>query len=262
MASSRPIGWTLLRRLYNRLWDNSSFAPHNNHMPEQRGQYEHDDNRGREDQRRKRGRSPHSQDLGRDDSRQKQTRTPLPRPMSLHAHMDTAAVFSRVLPEWEIEEMMHIPIHMTKCQDCTLFAEHMQRQTQGGALEILNDKQRRHWRQVLKNEFKKDRDEDRKAELREHEQETEELNDELEKLKDKLRRCHDHTDDLEDKNKSLRREVWRLREELRRVNEPRYSSVSRGGARTSYMSHDKEIHVHQDNDPSHVAHRLLRRPPA
>jgi hypothetical protein len=101
--------------------------------------------------------------------------------------MDAAAVFLCILPEWEIEETMHIPIHMTKCQDCTLFAEHVQRQTQGGALEILNDKQRCHWRQVLENEFKKDRDEDRKAELREHEQETEELNDELEKLKDKLR---------------------------------------------------------------------------
>ena len=172
-------------------------------MPEQRGRYSYSDSQGREDQRRKRGRSPHSQDQGRDDSRQKRTRTPSPcletRPPSrrpISPHINAAAIFSRVLPEWEIEETTHIPIHMTRCQDCALFASHVASQAQGGALEILNDKQRRHWRQMLEEEFRKVQDESFQQGLKESGEETERLKDELDELKEKLRWCYDRTDDI------------------------------------------------------------------
>jgi hypothetical protein len=49
----------------------------------------------------------------------------------------TAAILSRVLPEGEIEETTHMPIHRGNCKECIQFALHVTGQTQGGASEIL-----------------------------------------------------------------------------------------------------------------------------
>jgi hypothetical protein len=129
---------------------------------------------------------------------------------------------------------------MMGCQDCSLFAKHVASQAQGGALEVLNNKQRRHWRQAFEGEFKKGCDESFRLGLKKGQEESGGLKDELEKLRDKLSWYYDKTDNMEAENKHLQHKVRRLREDLRQVNDSRYSSASRGGARAEYTSHDKK----------------------
>ena len=113
-------------------------------------------NRGQEDHSQKHRRSPHSPEHRQDDPCQRRTCSPSShhtgtraqsaQSFTVDTQLDAAAIFTWVLPEWEIEENMHVPIHMKNCQLCIDFAGHVVSQTQGGTLEILNSKQWCHWR--------------------------------------------------------------------------------------------------------------------
>ena len=132
---------------------------------------------------------------------------------------------------------------MKNCQDCSLFAKHMASQAQGSALEILNDKQRCHWRLVFKGELKKSCKEGFRLGMKEGEEETGRLRDELKKLREKLRWHYNKVDNMEDKNKNLQHEVRRLRDDLHQTNDIWYGSASQGGAHTGLTSHDRrDIH--------------------
>jgi ribonuclease HII len=84
------------------------------------------------------------------------------------SQFSAASILSKVLPEWEIDETTHIPIYMTKCKDCFQFTTHIASQTQGGALEILNGKQRLHWHKVLEKEMREMKNESKQLEAREN----------------------------------------------------------------------------------------------
>ncbi|KAF8639238.1 hypothetical protein AX14_010112, partial [Amanita brunnescens Koide BX004] len=74
-------------------------------------------NRGREDHSQKRRQSPRSPEHGWDDPRQRRTRSPSShhtgtraqsaQSFTVDTQLDAAAIFARVLPEWEIEENTH-----------------------------------------------------------------------------------------------------------------------------------------------------------
>ncbi|KAF8701257.1 hypothetical protein AX14_000491 [Amanita brunnescens Koide BX004] len=143
-------------------------------------------------------------------------------------------ILSSVLPEWEVQETTHIPMHMKNCEDCVQFALHVASQTRGGASEILIEKQKRHWRKVLEREFRKAREEGRKLTDKEKDDEIKCLNNEADKLKDKLRWYCSQLDALEDENNSLQRNVRRAREDLRRADESRRDSFNRGRAHVEH----------------------------
>ena len=109
-------------------------------------------------------------------------------------------------------------------------------------MEILNSKQRRHWRQVFEKEFKEERDKAFQLGVKGNSREVEGYRDEVERLKNKLDWYHRQVKDLEDENDNLQREVRRLRDDMRYTEPSQHTSFSRGGARTGqagHTSHDK-----------------------
>ena len=86
----------------------------------------------------------------------------------------------------------------------------MANQAQGGILEILNDKQRCHWRLVFEGELKKSHEEGFRLGMKEGKEETGRLRDKLKKLREKLRWHYNKVDNMEDKNENLQCEVRRL----------------------------------------------------
>jgi hypothetical protein len=117
-------------------------------MSSQHEQHRNDD-RGREDRQRKCERSTsHERDSSRrirtqsPSSHQAGSRASTRRLMSPSAHLDVVMILSGMLPEWEVEETTHIPMHMKNCKDCIHFALHITSQTRSGALEILIEKQK------------------------------------------------------------------------------------------------------------------------
>ncbi|KAF8626393.1 hypothetical protein AX15_004891 [Amanita polypyramis BW_CC] len=120
---------------------------------------------------------------------------------SLRRHpLDAVDLLSRVLLEWEIHGATHILLHLTNCDDCADFAAHVANQTQGRALEIFVDKQRRHWRRVLDEENKLDREEAFQAGTRSADRE-------IDSLKDKLDWYYHRVEDLERENDGLHKRI-------------------------------------------------------
>jgi septal ring factor EnvC (AmiA/AmiB activator) len=158
--------------------------------------------------------------------------------MSPSAHLDVATILSGVLPEWEVEETTHIPMHMKNCEDCVHFALHVASQTRGGASEILIEKQKRHWRKVLERDFKKVREDGRKLADKEKDSEIERLNNEVEDLRDKISWYRSQLNAIEDDNNDLQCDIRRAREDLRCANDLQRGPVHRGRARTGHTGYN------------------------
>lgn len=192
--------------------------------------------RGQDDRQRKCDQSPSHEQSG---SRRKRTRLPSPA-----CQLNAAAILSHVLPEWEIEETTHIPIHRGNCKDCIQFALHVTSQAQGSASNILIDKQRRHWCKVLEGEFSERLDEKRQANNKEKDEEIKQLRDEADELKDRLDRCHSQIDILEDDKDNLQCKVRRLRDELHRLDNAWQGTFSKGRACMEYVGYDTRERVY------------------
>ncbi len=183
-----------------------------------------------ENMRSKRGPSSPPQVTGRENDRRRRTRSPSPNPRGSSTRrrpLDAADLLSRVLPEWEIHETTHILLHLTKCDSCADFASHVANQTQGGALEIFIDKQRRHWRRVFEEDNRLDRKDAFQAGVRSADRE-------IDELKDDLDRCHRRVESLERENDKLREKIHRLE------NRPNTqgSHFGRGEARGKHTGND------------------------
>jgi len=160
-----------------------------------------------ENTRSKRGPSSPHQVTGRENDRRRHTHSPSPTKVrgssSRRRPLNAVDLLSQVKPEWEIHEATHILLHLTNCDDCGAFASHVASQTQGGALEIFIDKQRRHWRRVFEEDNRLDRNDAYQAGVQSADREVDDL-------KDKLDRCHDRVEDLERENDRLREKIRRL----------------------------------------------------
>jgi hypothetical protein len=233
------------------------------------------DNRGQEDQQRKHERSTSRK---RDSSRrirtwlpsshQARNRASTKQLISPSAHLDVATILSGVLPEWEVEETTHIPMHMKNCEDCIHFALHVASQTRGSTSEILIEKQKRHWCKVLEKDFKKAREDGRKLTDKEKDSEIERLNNEVEDLRDKISWYHSQLNAIEDDNNDLQREVWRARDA--QMTYSRAQFTGEGPAQdtrvttheTGHMKHETDLSCTPRDDQRLIAHHQSGRLPA
>ncbi|KAF8699729.1 hypothetical protein AX14_000911 [Amanita brunnescens Koide BX004] len=162
--------------------------------------------------------------------------------MSPPGQISATSIFARVLPEWQIEEITHIPIHMTRCNQCANFATHVANQTQGGTLEILNEKQRHHWKHILEMDFRQDCEDAFRKGTQENEKEIEELKDEIQWLKDKHERHYHQADAVKDENEGCQ-----------------YSSYSQGGARMEPAGNTRQLS--KQRSPQHCT-PVAKSPPS
>ena len=222
------------------------------HMSEQRERNTDDDTRGRDGQRRRRERSPQVQDIGREARRVRRSRSPSyraygaqgsssRRSRSSERIFDAASVLAHIKPEWEVDQTMRLPLHMRNCADCAHFAKHVAEETQGGALALLIDKLKKHWRRELGDEVREDCNEAFRDGLREGDKKIEELEEELD-------RSHRRASELEDDNNALSQRVRMLEDMLRRAeasNSQLKSSASRGRARAEPVNDDQGVSMPQ-----------------
>jgi hypothetical protein len=120
--------------------------------------------------------------------------------------IDAIDIAALILPDWEIEGTTNLPLHMRGCQDCLRFIEHVRQNLQGGALSIYLERQKKHWRCVLRDEIRED--EAYKDSLKEGEKD-------VETLEDKLDYFHRRVQLLEAENNELGKKIT----ELSRVND-------------------------------------------
>jgi hypothetical protein len=73
--------------------------------------------------------------------------------------VDAIDIIVQILPDWEIDTVTNLPIHMRGCTDCALFVKHVRQNLQGGSLPIYLERQRKHWRCMLHDEIKEQVDE-------------------------------------------------------------------------------------------------------
>jgi hypothetical protein len=93
--------------------------------------------------------------------------------------IDAINIAALILPDWEIEGTTNLPLHMHGCQDCLRFIEHVRQNLQGGALSMYLERQKKHWRRVLRDEIREELDEAYKDGLKEGEKDVETLEDKL-----------------------------------------------------------------------------------
>jgi predicted RNase H-like nuclease (RuvC/YqgF family) len=119
--------------------------------------------------------------------------------------MGTSAfdIAAQILPNWEIETTMNLPLHLHRCHDCMLFIEHVKQNLQGGALSIYLEHQRKHWRRTLCDEMRDKLSEKYKDGLEEGERN-------IETLEDKLDYFHQRVQSLEAENDELGRKISEL----------------------------------------------------
>ena len=224
-------------------------------MPEQHAQRPHNES-GREESSRKRTRSPQPQrlDTGRDERRLRISRSPSSssnqastaissgRSTSPQFFLNAADIFSQMRPEWQIEPKSHLPLHLSNCSDCTRFAQHVKSETSGGALEIFNQKQRHHWREILDREI-----EDRCLDAYRRGQR--DNDDEMSKLKDDLAWYRRRVENLEREMDDLGR----------RNNTPR-ASYQHGGSQRPSTSFgrggSRPLRAERKRSPSPKRHQL------
>ena len=82
---------------------------------------------------------------------------------------DVIDLASQILPDWEIDVNLNLPLHMHRCRDCLLFMKHVKENLQGGAMSLYLERQRKHWRHVLRDEIRDELNEAYKDGLKEGE---------------------------------------------------------------------------------------------
>ena len=92
---------------------------------------------------------------------------------------DMIDLASQILPDWEIDANLNLPLHMCRCCDCLLFTKHVKENLQGGAMLLYLECQRKHWRQVLHDEIRDELDEAYKDGLKEGERNIKTLEEKL-----------------------------------------------------------------------------------
>ena len=92
---------------------------------------------------------------------------------------DAIDLVSQILPDWEIDANLNLLLHMHCCCDCLLLIKHIKENLQGGAVLLYLKRQRKHWRQVLRDEIRDELDEAYKDGLKEGERNIETLEEKL-----------------------------------------------------------------------------------
>ena len=82
---------------------------------------------------------------------------------------DAIDLASQILPDWEIDANLNLPLHMHRCRDCLLFMKHIKENLQGRAVLLYLKRQRKHWRCVLCDEIRDELDKAYKDGLKEGE---------------------------------------------------------------------------------------------
>jgi hypothetical protein len=210
---------------------------------------------GREESSRKRTRSPQPQhhEIGRDGRRSRISRSPstssnrasiaISSGRSTSPQLLNASdIFSQMRSEWQIEPKSHLPLHLLNCRECALFAQHVRNETSGGALEIFNQKQRHHWREVFDKEI-----EDRCLEAYRCGQKDNDA--EISKLKDDLSWYRRRVENLEKD----------INDTERRYNTPR-ASYQHGGSQRPSTSFgrggSRPLQAERKRSPSPIRHQL------
>jgi hypothetical protein len=117
--------------------------------------------------------------------------------------VDAINIVAQILPDWEIDTVTNLPIHMRGCTDCTLFVKHVRQNLQGGSLPIYLECQRKHWLRVLHNKIKEQVDKAHKDGLNDGERD-------IAKLEEKLGYYHQCVQALEHENDDLGSKVEEL----------------------------------------------------
>ncbi|KAF8630612.1 hypothetical protein AX17_005364 [Amanita inopinata Kibby_2008] len=139
---------------------------------------------------------------------------------------NAAAILSQITPDWEVHHETHLPLHPKQCTDCAHFSKHVVETTQGGALTIFLEKQKRHWQRVLHEEMQDKLDNTYYAGLRKGDRSISELEDELE-------RCKQRAEELSNENDMLIERVNKLSKHSRSANPSSLAYTSGEGVSTS-----------------------------
>ena len=67
---------------------------------------------------------------------------------------DVIDLASQILPDWEIDANLNLPLHMRRCRNCLLFTKHIKENLQGGAMLLYLKCQRKHWRCMLHDKIR------------------------------------------------------------------------------------------------------------